>query len=238
MTQPRFLPFAFCLLLFAFPLACATSPAAREGTPPPAMTLQAAPAEKLPPYALQIGDQLAVRFYFNPELNEDAVIRPDGMISLQLIGDVLALGSTPEALASAITERYRGELANPKVTVIVRQVGSRVYVGGEVGKQGVVPLSAGLTVFQAIQEAGGFLTTAHRTQVILIRRGTDGKMKGYEVDMRPVQDGKDPSLDVPLQAFDVVFVPRSKIAEVNLFVEQYINKNMPQIPFVPTIPVF
>jgi len=199
------------------------------------MTLAAVQPETPAPYVLQVADQLAVRFYFNTELNDDVVVRPDGMISLQLIGDVQAAGRTPEGLAAAITERYVGELANPKITVIVRSLGSRVYVGGEVGKQGVVALSGGLTVFRAIQEAGGFLTTAHRTQVVLIRRGADGQMKGYEVDMRPVLDGKDPSLDVPLQPYDVVFVPRSKIAEVNRFAEQYIKNNL-VIPFA--VPVF
>ena len=93
--------------------------------PPPSITLQA--PEQQPPaaYALQVGDQLSVRFYFNTELNEEVIIRPDGRISLQLIGDVQAAGRSPEELAADITQRYTGELANPKVTVIVRQFGSR-----------------------------------------------------------------------------------------------------------------
>ena len=212
-------------------LACVTLAACagtRSPAPPPALTLAAAPPVE--PYRLQVGDQLAVRFYFNPELNETLVVRPDGMISLQLIGDVEAGGHTPEALAAAITQRYTGELANPKVTVIVQQFGSRVYVGGEVGKQGVVPLSGGLTLFQAIQEAGGFLTTAHLKQVILIRKGPDAHPVGYAIDVRPIANGERPDQDVFLQPYDVVFVPMSKIANIDLFVKQYIRDLLPVVP--------
>jgi polysaccharide export outer membrane protein len=212
-------------------LACVTL-AACAGTrcpaPPAALTLAAPPAVE--PYRLQVGDQLAVRFYFNPELNDTLVVRPDGMISLQLIGDVEAAGRTPLALAAAITQRYTAELANPKVTVIVQQFGSRVYVGGEVGKQGVVPLSGGLTLFQAIQEAGGFLTTAHRKQVILIRKGPDARPVGYAIDVRPIASGERPEQDVFLQPYDVVFVPMSRIANMDLFVKQYIRDLLPVMP--------
>jgi protein involved in polysaccharide export with SLBB domain len=206
--------------------ACAGLPA-----PPLALTLAATPPVQ--PYRLQVGDKLAVRFYFNPELNETLVVRPDGMISLQLIGDVEAGGCTPEALAAAITQRYTGELANPKVTVIVEQFGSRVYVGGEVGKQGVVWLSGGLTLFQAIQEAGGFLPTAHRKQVILIRKGPDARPVGYALDVRAIASGERPDQDVFLQPYDVVFVPMSKIANVDLFVKQYMRDLLPVVPAFP-----
>jgi protein involved in polysaccharide export with SLBB domain len=183
-------------------------------------------------YTLQPGDLLSVKFYYNPELNEDLVIRPDGKVSLQLIGDVVAAGQSPAGLATELTKRYASELATPSVTVIVRQFGDeRVYVSGEVGKQGIVSLTDGMTLYQAIQAAGGFLDTAHRKQVILVRRSAEGKAVGVAIDVRAIESGNDPDQDVPLQPLDMVFVPKSKIADVNVYVDQYIRKNLPPIPF-------
>ena len=180
------------------------------------------------PYVLQPGDELIIKFYTNPELNEEVEVRPDGMISLQLIDDVQAAGLTPAALDAELTKRYTGELANPQVTVIVRRSSSqRVYVGGEVGSQGVIRLTGGMTIFQAIQKAGGFAKTAHRKCVVLIRQGAEGKPVGRLIDVREIQTGAHPEDDIPLQPFDVVFVPRSKIANVDVFVDQYIRQALP-----------
>jgi protein involved in polysaccharide export with SLBB domain len=205
----------------------------------PAVERSAASAPAPAPYhlttfLLNLGDQLAVKFYQNPQLDEDVVIRPDGKISLQLVGDVDAVGKTPETLAGEIEAAYRSELAMPRVTVIVRQLGmTPVYVGGEVGTPGIVPLSAGLTLFQAIQQAGGLLQTAHEKQVVLIRRDANGHPVGYAVDVRPIAGGTAPGQDVPLLPYDIAFVPRSKIADVNLFVNQYIRNTVPFPIFVP-----
>ncbi len=185
------------------------------------------------PYRLQVGDQLSIRFYNNPELDQDVVVRPDGMISVPFLDDVRAAGLTPAELDAELTRGYTGELATPNVTIIVTQfAGHRVYVGGEVANQGVVPISGGMTMFQAIQEAGGFLTTAHRKQVILIRKGPDGKPVGRSVDLKSVQTGRHPENDVLLQPYDIVFVPRSKVANVALFVQQYLRDALPVQPFL------
>ncbi len=201
--------------------------------PPPEVaalypTLGENPRPPMQPYVLQVGDELAIKFYTNPELNEDVKIRPDGMISLQLIDDVPAAGRTPAELDADLTKRYTGELADPQISVIVRTAAlNRVYVDGQVGKPGTVVLAGGMTLYQALQEAGGLLEGAHRKQIILIRKGADGKPVGRSVDIRPIQDGWNPSVDVPLLPLDIVYVPRSKIAEVDLFVKQYIRDALP-----------
>jgi len=196
----------------------------------PLPTLEAGPPV-IVPYTMQVGDLLGVKFYQNPDLNEEVVVRPDGKISLQLVGDVQAAGLTPDDLAADLTKKYTGELATPRISIIVRQFGGqRVYVSGEVTKPGEVILQGGMTLYQAIQDRGGFLNTAHRKQVIVVRRGPNGKPEGHVVDLRPVEDGFHPAEDVPLQPYDEVFVPRSKIANVNVWVEQYITKNIPPIP--------
>lgn len=185
-------------------------------------------------YVIQVGDELAVKFYTNPELNEDVKVRPDGKISLQLIDDVQAAGLSPAQLDAEVTKRYTGELADPNVSIILRKTGgNRIYVSGEVGKQGIVPLVGGLTLYQAIQRSGGFLETAHRRQVIVIRKGPDGKPYGRAVDVRLIQAGESPESDIPMRPLDMVFVPRSKIANVDVFVKQYIRDALP----IQTLPI-
>ena len=170
-------------LAFALTVAACRPMASHE---PPMPSLAAPPTPPPQTYVITIGDSLAIKFYKNPELNEDAIVRPDGMISLQLVDDVPAAGRTTAQLAADLKQRYAKELADPAIAVIVRNlVGNRVYIGGEVGKQGSIPLVGGMTVFQAIQEAGGFARTAHRKQVILIRRTPDGKATGRAIDVRP-----------------------------------------------------
>jgi protein involved in polysaccharide export with SLBB domain len=184
---------------------------------------------------LQVDDLIAVKFYRSPEMDEDVVVRPDGMISLQLIGDVTAAGQSPQALSAELVRRYHGELTEPRISVIVRKPGGqRIYVGGEVGNQGELVLEGGLTLFQAIQKAGGFAKTARRDQVILVRRDANGSASGTSIDVEPIESGEHPEQDVPLHPYDVVFVPRSTIANVNLFVEQYIRNNLP-ISYIPVM---
>lgn len=197
-------------------------------------TLQENPAPAAVPYVLQVGDELAIKFYTNPELNEDVKIRPDGMISLQLIDDVQAAGRSPADLDAELSRRYTGELADPQISVIVRTAaGHRMYVDGEVNKPGVVDVVGGMTLYQAIQVAGGLLDTAHRKQIILIRKGPDGQSVGRSIDVRGIQRGSRPGDDIPVRPLDIVYVPKSKIATVDLFVKQYIRDALP----ISTLPI-
>ena len=182
-------------------------------------------------YRLQVGDQLDVQFYKTPELNARVRIRPDGKISLQLVDEVEAAGRTPAELDAQLTAAYAGELRAPKITVSVIEHGARrVYVGGEVEQPTMLLLEGELTAFQAIQQAGGFANTAAADAVILIRRNPQGVAVGIEVDLHQVGKGKHPERDVALQPQDIIYVPRSRIANVNLFVEQYIRNNLPVTP--------
>lgn len=200
-------------------------------------TLAENPVPQADPYVLQVGDELAIKFYTNPELNEDVKIRPDGMISLQLIDDVPAAGRSPADLDAELTRRYTGELADPQISVIVRTAGGhRMYVDGEVTKPGVVEVLGGMTLYQAIAMAGGLTDNAHRKQVILIRRGPDGQPVGRSIDVRGIQRGSNPGSDVPVRPLDIVYVPKSKVATLDLFVKQYIRDALP-IQALP-IPAF
>lgn len=200
-------------------------------------TLVPAPASKAE-YVLGIGDELAIKFYGNPELDQEVIVRPDGMISLPYVDEVRAAGVTPKALDAELTRRYTGELANPVITVIVAKFAQqRVYVGGEVNDPGLFDLQEGTTLFAALAEAGGLTDLAHEKQVLLIRRSGDHTPIIHVVDVRPLIKGKqDAVVDPILQPYDVVFVPRSKIANADLFVRQYIRDLLPITPgfgFVP-----
>ncbi|MDP9120757.1 MAG: polysaccharide export protein [Acidobacteriota bacterium] len=183
------------------------------------------------PYKMVQGDLLSIRFYGNTELNEEVPIRPDGAISLPFIGDIQAAGRTPAELDEELTRRFTGELARPRIAVVVREFGNqRVYVGGEVSKPGVLPLRGTVTLFQALQEAGGLTVAARRQQVVLIRTDADGKRAGRIVDVRPIASGERPGNDVVLQPLDIIFVPRNRIASLDLFIDQYVRQVLPIQP--------
>jgi len=179
-------------------------------------------------YKIQVGDQLDIKFFYNPELNEQAIVRPDGRVSLQLVHEVMAAGLTPAELTDFLHKSYASELKKPEVTVIVRSFGAhKVYIDGEVTKPGMIPLVGLVTVMQAISQAGGVKESARTSEVIIIRHGAANKPFAFPVNVEKIVDGTDLRQDIPLKPFDIVFVPRSPIANVNVWVDQYLRKNVP-----------
>jgi protein involved in polysaccharide export with SLBB domain len=198
----------------------------------PYITDQPLPPPAATPYVMAPGDLLSVRFYGNVELNEDVPIRPDGAISVPLLGDVQAAGLSPAQLDQELNRRFTPELRDPHVVVIVKEFGAqRVWVGGEVGKPGMILMRGRLSLFAALQEAGGLLPSARRQQIVLIRpAGDGGPAIGRTIDVRPVASGAAPGMDVTLQAQDVIFVPRNRISDLDVFVDQYIRQLLPITP--------
>lgn len=183
------------------------------------------PTEAPPEYRIQPGDQLDIKFFYNPELNETVLVRSDGKISLQLIDDIQAAGVTPAQLDQELTRLYAQELQKPVITVLVRaSTGHRIYVGGEVGTPGLLTLAPGMTALQAVFNAGGFRETARPGAVIVIRKGSDNQAIPIRVDLDPSLDGESAKGDISLEPSDIVYVPRTFIAKANLFVNQYIER--------------
>jgi len=188
-------------------------------------------------YRIQPGDLLDIKFFYSPELNEQIPVRPDGRISLQLAQEVRAEGRTPAELTAILKETYSSELKKPDVTVIVRSFGNqRVYVDGEVGKPGLIPLTGPTTVLQAIAQSGGFVYTGNTTDVLVIRRSPEGQPLAMMVNLKKARDGSDLSQDIYLRPSDIVYVPRSAIANANLWIEQYLNRMIPRIGFIYSHP--
>jgi protein involved in polysaccharide export with SLBB domain len=177
-------------------------------------------------YIIQPGDLLELKFFYNPEMNDGMAVRPDGRISMQLIGEVMAAGRSPADLTRLLREKYDKELKNPEITVIVRSFGSRIYVDGEVEKPGEFELLRPLTVMQAIARAEGLTDKAWK-EALVIRRIKGKEPLVMKLDLDAVLKGTDFGQDVGLVPFDIVYVPRSPIANVNLWVHQYIRANIP-----------
>lgn len=197
--------------------------------PTPLSALPEATAAQ-PEYLIQPGDNLDIRFFYNPELNELQQVRPDGRISLQLVGEQNVAGRTPHQVESLLRQQYERDLKQPEIAVIVRGFGGqKAYVDGEVGKPGMVDLTGGLSALQAVAEAGGAKTTGRLEQVILLRR-VDGHPVAVPLNLQNALEGTDMGQDIQLRPYDVVYVPRTGVADVNLFMEQYFRQNMP-IPF-------
>src|SRR6202035_856765 len=165
------------------------------------------PATTDPSYVIGAEDVLDVNVWKEPDMTRVVPVRPDGKITLPLINDVQAAGSTPQQLASAVTEKLRKFLTEPQVTVIVTQINSqRVFVVGEVLRAGAFPLIPGMTVLQALSSAGGFTTFAD-VKKIHVMRLRDGKHIELPFNYRDVLKGDNPDQNIKLEPGDTVVVP-------------------------------
>ncbi len=262
-------------------------------------------------YMLDTLDQLKIKFTLDPQLNEDVVIRPDGMITLQAIGDIKAAGLTPEQLAKKIEQKFleaniftqaearRGEsrryhlvtvhvatfhekvkklmeslttltrgsqqaltvkpdgtidlplirdrvlcagqtipdiertinklyrdgiLEHAVVSVALAVANSRkFYVLGEVTGQGAFDITQPITALHALAMAGGALETADLTSVILISKDINGKPIGRRLDLKKILDVGDMSSAIMIKPYDVLYVPRTYVTDLRLFIDQYLT---------------
>jgi len=180
-------------------------------------------------YRLQAPDEIEISVLPQEELNRRVIIRPDGKISLPLIGDVEAEGLTPMQLSDRLTEEFSKYVKNPSVAVIVTGFFSkRIYVIGEVFRQGPVPYTGDMTVFEAVEEAGSFTRRASLGRVILVR----GDLKNPQVNdvnlSEVIKKGRIEH-DLFLQPGDIVFVPPNGFAKTGYAIEQVL------FPFTPLL---
>jgi protein involved in polysaccharide export with SLBB domain len=185
---------------------------------------------QLAAYRIQVGDILDVKLMLNPELNEEVTVRPDGRISTTVVRDEVAYGRTVGELAQALTRDYSRDLRNPRLTVVLKSFApTRIYVGGEVNTPGeFITVGPTLTLSQAVARAGGLKEmTGDEAKVFIIRRGPNDVPEFYSTRYNDIITGRDPTADVRLAPFDVVFVPRSGIAEVYRFFNQYLLQFVP-----------
>jgi polysaccharide export outer membrane protein len=157
-------------------------------------------------YVIGVEDVLNVVFWKDKELSAEVRVRPDGKISLPMLNDLPAAGMTPEQLAGAVQQAASKFVRDPGATVIVKEIRSRkVYVIGEVSKPGTFQLASEMNVIQIIAEAGGFLESANKGNVIVVRN-ENGKERRYKVNYNDVVRGKNVGQNIRLLPGDTILI--------------------------------
>jgi polysaccharide export outer membrane protein len=176
---------------------------------PPAEELESHATADLATYVIGIDDVLKISVWRQPELTIDAIsVRHDGKISMPLLDDVQAAGLTPLELKKHLTDRYQEFVTNPTVTVMVRQINSKmVYVIGEVARQGAQQMRQDFRVLDALASAGGFTPFAGKNNVKIIRKGNGSGPIEFTFDYKAFVAGRDLEQNILLLPGDQIVVP-------------------------------
>ncbi len=159
-------------------------------------------------YKIGPGDVLVIDVWKEPEITQTETVRPDGRISLPLIGDFVASGQTPRQLAAEVTQKLGQFVDSPQVTVILKETKSRrVNVLGMVAKPGSYDLVSRMTVLDAIAAAGGLKEFAKSKKIYVLRVGANGAPARIPFNYKKVLKGQDPTQDIELKTGDTVVVP-------------------------------
>ena len=154
-------------------------------------------------FQIGVDDVLGISIWELENLDQVVTVRPDGKVSLQLIGDVRAQGLSVSELSRALQKRYRGVVEGASVTVTLREMrSSSVYFVGELEKTGALPLTRRMTVLQAIAVMGGFTAEADPEAAYVLR----GE-RVISVDFRLLMREPDPEVNIELLPGDTVVVP-------------------------------
>ena len=180
-------------------------------------------------YRIGPGDELSLQFLVNPDLNAKVIVGPDGRGVFPLISGFHVEGMTVEQANDALTREFATALRRPDVQTLITNYGAaQIYVGGEVHTAGVYSIKGALTPAQAVMVAGGFLPTARTGKVVVIRqRPGDRQFLRRVLDEKDLLERGRSDGGFAILPGDLVFVPRSSIAEVDLFVQQYITGVLP-----------
>ncbi len=196
---------ALCLSLLL--VGCATTSGAGAGAPP----AESARALAVDAYRIGVDDQVQVTVWRNPELGITVPVRPDGMISVPLIGDVLAGGRTPPEVAKDIQDKLSAYVRDPQVAVILTELRSheylsRVRVTGAVRQPVSVPFRPGMTVLDAVLAAGGLTEFAAPDRAELHRKTGDAA-RTFEIKLDRILNRGDLTTNYPVAPGDVITVP-------------------------------
>jgi polysaccharide biosynthesis/export protein len=223
----RFKAAVMIISLGIFGAGCYTSPMVSTPTESHDFSLRSpmqASQGKLPEYRLGFGDVLEVKFFNNEKFNDSVTVRPDGRITMERIGDIYVAGMAPSELDSVLTISYSKFIRNPEITVIVRKFGGYMfYVLGEVNKAGGYELQRSMTIMEALALAGGPNNDANLKSVLLLRSTGDKNVRAFRVDITTLTRTDHKVLNDQLyhiQARDVIYVPKTFITNVNLFLKK------------------
>ncbi len=171
-----------------------------------------ADAQSVKTYYIGVDDQLQISVWHNPDLSVSVPVRPDGMITVPLIGDIKAGGKTPEQVATEIKDKLQAFVRDPQVAVILTELRSheylsRVRVTGAVRTPVSIPYRQGMTVLDAILAAGGTTEFAASGNTELYRK-INGEASAYSVHLDQILKDGNLSTNYPVQPGDVIIVPQ------------------------------
>ncbi len=199
----------FILVSVIMLFGCVTS---EPNLPPKSKNWQApGPSVLVKSYKMSVGDQLQINVWKNPELSLSEPIRPDGKISMPLVGDVMAVGLTPEELASRIEAKLASYVKSPNVTVILTSLQghaflSRIRVTGSVTNNLSMPYFQGMTALDAVLEAGSVDLYADANNTKLHRRTKKGSV-AYDIRLEDIMEDGDMRTNIILMPGDIISVP-------------------------------
>ena len=200
------------LFTLAFIVGLAGCSASKPNLPPESSSWKnVGPSVLVKSYKMAVGDQIQINVWKNPELSLSEPIRPDGKISMPLIGDVMAVGLTPEELAAKLEVRLANYVKAPNVTVILTSLQgyafiSRIRVTGAVNSKISMPYNQGMTVLDAVLEAGSVDLFADANNTKLHRRTKKGSVS-YDIRLQDIMEDGDMTTNVHLLPGDIITVP-------------------------------
>jgi len=193
----------------AVPTAPAT-PSEAKATPLPPSTTPAGRVSAVQPsnYIVGVGDVLEVLVWKEGELSKTVPVRPDGMITLPLVGEIKAVGLTPVQLQDQVTDALSKVVSTPQVTVMVVSVNSMSFnIMGNVNKPGFYPLTRPITILDAIALSGGFRDFAKQNKIYVLRKSENGTEQRIKFNYKEVIKGKKMAQNIVLLPHDTLVIP-------------------------------
>jgi polysaccharide export outer membrane protein len=191
-----------------------TASSSQPSTPKPAAATapdnaaKSAPGVRPESYIIGAEDVISVFVWKEPDMSKSVPVRPDGMISLPLVGEVKAAGYTPVQLQDVLADAMKKYVSEPQVTVVIEKVASLNFnIVGEVNHPGYFPLTRRMTVLDAIALAGGFKDFAKTKKVYVLRTAANGSQERLPFNYKEVIKGQNPQQNIELQPRDTIVVP-------------------------------
>lgn len=189
-------------------------------------------SSKIPPetevYRVLVYDELSLMVVGSPELSGTMRVLPDGTITVPGIGSRYVLGMTVPEVTEAVKSDVAKMVRYPQVSVAVSNFGERrIFIMGEVNLPGDQTYHHGLSALGAIAMAGGFTNGAKRSSVVILRRTGPEQAIAFRADLSGPLKGKNLSADVEVKPFDIIYVPKTFIASVNVLMDQYFRQLTP-----------
>ena len=202
----------------------AAAPAAAAQKTPEILPPSPAPGTATAEYTLDSGDVLSIKIWQNPDLDDnDVIVRPDGMVSFTLAGDLPAKGKTIRAFRQDLTEALKEFIRAPQVSVSIKSMGGKkIMVLGQVAHPGIFAVTGPQTVIEAVTMAGGFTDHAVSSSVVLVRGGFE-KPHPQRLDLNRALKKGDLKDNVVLASNDIIYVPKRFIADLNYFLTQFMT---------------